>query len=277
MKYGEPYGVIKSSIIRTDRNGTRYYNGICKCDRCGGEGGSRVWVRTGFVCYKCNGSGETEQTWAIRTPEHEAELEAKRQAKMEAKRAYEESHAEEVKRQDTAKACEKARLAMATCNAKHHCTSCAGCAHKVYCNLLTSLMGDLEEGEKIAVLSEAQAELLDFLRTIDRTQPVNVETLDGQPCEEGRWFTDSYGNRKRVIVKPNGEKVYTSATSQKGLAKYGVRYTRDFLIKSAKCGVFYNREEMKIDSLAKEMGKRFRINMCCDEEVVEEAVKRGIL
>jgi hypothetical protein len=277
MKHGEPYGVISSTLIRTDKNGTRYYNGTCKCDRCGGAGRSEMWAYTGYVCYKCGGNGRVADSWAIRTPEYEAKLEAKRLAKLEAKRAYEEAHAEELKRQDTAKACEKARLALATCNDKHHCTSCAGCAHKVYCNLLTSLMGDLEEGEKMAVLSEAQAKLLDFLRTIDRTEPVNVETLDGQPCEEGRWFTDSYGNRKRVIVKPNGEKVYTSATSQKGLAKYGVRYTRAFLIKSAKCGVFYNREETKMDSLAKEMGKRFRINMVCDEEIVEEAVRRGIL
>ena len=29
-----------------------------KCDRCGGAGRADIWVATGSVCFKCNGTGK---------------------------------------------------------------------------------------------------------------------------------------------------------------------------------------------------------------------------
>ena len=85
-------------LIRTDRNGTRYYRGTQPCPRCGGKGGSENWRFTGFTCYQCGGSGVVEVEWKEYTPEHEAKLakarakrQAKRMAEFEAKQAeYEE-------------------------------------------------------------------------------------------------------------------------------------------------------------------------------------------
>jgi len=31
-----------------------------KCDRCGGAGRADIWVATGSVCYKCNGTGKAQ-------------------------------------------------------------------------------------------------------------------------------------------------------------------------------------------------------------------------
>jgi hypothetical protein len=31
-----------------------------KCDRCGGAGHADIWVATGSVCFKCNGTGKAQ-------------------------------------------------------------------------------------------------------------------------------------------------------------------------------------------------------------------------
>ena len=91
-----------ATLIRTDRNGTKYYEGYTTCPRCGGEGiyyigvnnGQLVpsWVDQG-VCFQCNGAGKVISKWREYTPEYEAKLEARRKAKRE---KYEQEHAEEI-------------------------------------------------------------------------------------------------------------------------------------------------------------------------------------
>lgn len=49
---------------------------------------------------------------------------------------------------------------------------------------------------------------------------VAIETLDGELCKSF-WFKGKYGETRRV-EKPNGEVVYTSAMTDKGLAKKGL-------------------------------------------------------
>lgn len=83
-----------ATLIRIDRNGTKYYEGRIECDRCNGKGtyyigvcnGKLVpsWVDNG-VCFKCNGAGYTIGKWKEYAPEYEAKLEAKRRAKAEAR------------------------------------------------------------------------------------------------------------------------------------------------------------------------------------------------
>lgn len=87
---------MEPKLIKVDRNGSKYYEGIQKCPKCGGvglivhhmENGQPSWNWTdGGVCWKCSGSGKVLAKWIERTPEYEAKLAAKRLAKQEAKMA----------------------------------------------------------------------------------------------------------------------------------------------------------------------------------------------
>ena len=82
-----------AKLIRIDRNGTKYYEGMVSCDRCGGLGGADQWKETGWTCYKCGGTGQMFDKWKEYTPEYEAKLEARRKAKAE---KWEQEHAEEI-------------------------------------------------------------------------------------------------------------------------------------------------------------------------------------
>lgn len=88
-------------LIKTDKNGTKYFNELVRCDRCGGDGvykwGAVINGRPQFVgtCFKCNGAGKVLETVKEYTPEYRAKLDeanAKRKAKMQAK--YEAQRAE---------------------------------------------------------------------------------------------------------------------------------------------------------------------------------------
>ena len=93
-----------ATLIRVDRNGTKYYEGMIPCDRCDGKGiyiigvcnGRPVpsWVDNG-VCFKCGGSGRVHGKWKEYTPEYEEKLMARRRARIE---KYEKEHAEEIAR-----------------------------------------------------------------------------------------------------------------------------------------------------------------------------------
>jgi hypothetical protein len=82
-----------ATLIRTDRNGTKYYEGMIPCSRCGGQGGADKWQFTGYTCYQCGGTGKMQGKYKVYTPEYEAKLEAKRKARAE---KYEREHAEEI-------------------------------------------------------------------------------------------------------------------------------------------------------------------------------------
>ena len=84
-----------ATLMRVDRNGTKYYKGMIECDRCGGAGIYYIGVHNGKplpswvdggVCFKCGGEGKVEGEWKEYTPEYEAKLEARR-----AKRAEEQA------------------------------------------------------------------------------------------------------------------------------------------------------------------------------------------
>lgn len=71
------------TLIKIDRNGSKHYEGMVTCDRCGGRGGSDAWEYTGYTCYKCGGTGRVYKKWIERTPEYQANLDAKRLARLE--------------------------------------------------------------------------------------------------------------------------------------------------------------------------------------------------
>ena len=91
-----------ATLIRVDRNGTKYYEGNVPCSRCDGKGIYYIGVHNGKplpswvdqgICFKCGGSGVQHGTWKEYTPEYEAKLEARRKAKRE---KWEQEHAEEI-------------------------------------------------------------------------------------------------------------------------------------------------------------------------------------
>ena len=86
--------------IKTDRNGTRYFDVKDICPRCGGRGDYILGTINYGVCFLCGGTGAKHYTVKEYTPEHEAKLEAQRKARAQ-KRAeeaarYAEEHADEI-------------------------------------------------------------------------------------------------------------------------------------------------------------------------------------
>ena len=109
---------MEAKLIKIDRNGSKYYEGLVTCDRCQGRGeywwgamttdigGGEVRPQYSGVCFKCGGAGKVTGKWIERTPEYQAKLDARRQAKWEAKQA----EAERIRKEAEAKA-EAERLA----------------------------------------------------------------------------------------------------------------------------------------------------------------------
>ena len=95
---------MEATLVKIDRNGSKHFEGMVKCSRCGGSGMIIFAVVNGVpvptivddgVCWKCNGSGKVLGKWIERTPEYQAKLDARRQAKWEAEHSYEEEIIEE--------------------------------------------------------------------------------------------------------------------------------------------------------------------------------------
>ena len=90
-----------AKLIRTDRNGTKYFEGYVPCPRCDGKGVYIIGVCNGQpvlspvdsgVCFKCGGTGKEWGKWKEYTPEYEAKLaerREKRRAKLLANQAEE--------------------------------------------------------------------------------------------------------------------------------------------------------------------------------------------
>lgn len=82
-------------LIKVDKNGSKHYEGLVTCPKCGGigliahhvENGVPSWNWTdGGVCWKCLGTGKVQGKMIIRTPEYEAVLAERRQKKLDAKK-----------------------------------------------------------------------------------------------------------------------------------------------------------------------------------------------
>ena len=81
--YADTSTCKKPNLIRVDKNGTKYYEGYCKCPRCCGQGGADVWKFTGWTCYQCGGAKIVYAKWKEYTPEYEAKLEQRRNSRFE--------------------------------------------------------------------------------------------------------------------------------------------------------------------------------------------------
>ena len=126
-------------LIKTDRNGTKWFNEHIRCDRCGGDGiykwgamisyggGAPVPQYSG-VCFKCNGAGKVLAVTKEYTPEYRAKLDAandkrkaKQREKWEAERAERvAAYAEQMRKEAEERARkEKERLAEIERNRGH--------------------------------------------------------------------------------------------------------------------------------------------------------------
>lgn len=86
---------MTKQLVRTDKNGTKYFEEKCRCFKCGGTGiyqwGAIINGQCQYsgVCYPCEGTGLITVKTREFTPEHEAKLQAqreKRQAKKDAEK-----------------------------------------------------------------------------------------------------------------------------------------------------------------------------------------------
>jgi predicted nucleic acid-binding Zn-ribbon protein len=109
----------KRELIKTDKNGTKYWNTLVKCDRCGGTGvytwGGTINGRPMYAgtCFKCGGNRYLWDTVKEYTPEYRAKLDAaneKRRAKKDTERA--EREAQWAKEREERRKAEEARKAI---------------------------------------------------------------------------------------------------------------------------------------------------------------------
>ena len=75
-----------ATLIRIDRNGSKYFEETCACDKCHGTGTFEWAFVNGFPtrsgqCFKCGGYGTLTHKWVERTAEYQAKLDAKREAR----------------------------------------------------------------------------------------------------------------------------------------------------------------------------------------------------
>lgn len=112
---------MEPKLLKIDRNGSKHWEGLVTCDRCGGAGYYAIAICNGApvlspldggVCWKCGGAGKVKSKWIERTPEYQAKLDARREAREKAKREkWEAENAERLRRQEEAEAKRKAEEA----------------------------------------------------------------------------------------------------------------------------------------------------------------------
>lgn len=85
------------SLVKTDHNGTQYFEGVQKCWKCGGSGHISYFnYYCQGTCFACNGTGTNPCKVKVMTDEHAKELEDKRQAKLQKKIDERKAHASEI-------------------------------------------------------------------------------------------------------------------------------------------------------------------------------------
>lgn len=76
------------TLIRTDKNGTAYYNVVYPCHACRGTGYRPEYAHVeGGVCFECGGSGRCETTEKVYTEEYLNRKAARAEAKEAARKA----------------------------------------------------------------------------------------------------------------------------------------------------------------------------------------------
>ena len=91
---------MSRKLIRTDRNGTKYYHVVEPCGKCQGQGYIQYYhYNEGGICFQCNGSGIVEYEDKEYTEEHLKKLAEQRKKREERKNAKRKAQAEELNRE----------------------------------------------------------------------------------------------------------------------------------------------------------------------------------
>lgn len=105
---------MAKKLVKTDKNGTKYFEEVVKCWKCNGSG-IYSWGMNGSYsgeCFQCDGRGEYVVKTKEYTPEHEAKLEkAREKRRLERVAKWEKIEAERQKRIDARNAAQAAREA----------------------------------------------------------------------------------------------------------------------------------------------------------------------
>lgn len=121
---------MKRELIKTDKNGTKYWNTLVTCDRCCEGSGIYRWgaIQTDYsghvigstyagTCFKCGGAGKVWEIVKEYTPEYRAKLDAqnekrkaKAKAKWEAERIEREKAWAEQRAKEAAERAERERI-----------------------------------------------------------------------------------------------------------------------------------------------------------------------
>lgn len=94
---------MAATLIKIDRNGSKHFEEIRACDKCGGSGNfewnfvNGIAQRSG-TCFRCGGTGKVIDKWIERTAEYQAKLDAKSLAKNAPKPMTEDEAAAEAER-----------------------------------------------------------------------------------------------------------------------------------------------------------------------------------
>lgn len=76
--------ISEATLVKVDKNGTKYYEQVCTCGKCNGTGIIGYYIPiNGGECFSCNGSGVHLNKWKEMTPEYEARLNARRERKAQ--------------------------------------------------------------------------------------------------------------------------------------------------------------------------------------------------
>lgn len=109
-----------AKLIKIDGNGSKHWEDMITCDRCGGKGYYAIGTlndqpvlspHDAGVCWKCLGKGKVLGKWIERTPEYQAKLDARREAKAKARQEqWEAENAARMELEKQRKEAEEARI-----------------------------------------------------------------------------------------------------------------------------------------------------------------------
>lgn len=135
---------IECKFVKEDKNGTKTYEVIDKCDFCGGKGIIPYYSYwDNGVCYTCMGTGKKHYTYLVRTEEYAKKLEEKRNAKY----LKEEEARKEKGKKEIMNSMEK-RMSFIT-NCKNG--SCVNCKHASYCSLLKNFIDNYTNKDSLTL------------------------------------------------------------------------------------------------------------------------------
>jgi hypothetical protein len=187
------------------------------CGRCGGAGGYKGWP--GFTCFRCQGRCVDPTPVRLYTAAKQAKLDAasaKRRAAKEAKAQHQQAAAEAA---NVALLPELVEI-WAAIEADYDAETCS---HRTISGFIQSVAGKahiFEMSEKqVEALRSAWAKHLERIEARAAEKAAEAPVPTGKAIEvEGevlttKWVESQYGSAKKMLVKGDGWKIWTTVPS----------------------------------------------------------------